>query len=170
MTKRKTPPTLAGPAAGEPSFWDAWKERDDAELEALFNRVREGSPSVQDNKDFTGAFMLRFVRAVRAGKPIDDWILNTLADRFQRVLEGEDWRYWFGLPWLPPDLPRDLRSMMRDAERYKAVENALAKLRVKRRGATFEEAAQQVASDEERKYSTIRDSYYRIAALFRNKS
>ena len=78
-----------------------WVPVADDDLDALFRRVDGGNSSDEDHELFDACMLDRFIGRVETGKPVEPWILASLAKAFTNVLMGAKWNDEIRLPGRP---------------------------------------------------------------------
>jgi hypothetical protein len=143
-------------------LWE-WDANGADDLDALFDRIREGTATPVDSEQFDACMMDRFSSAAYAGETMEPWIMRALADRFTQVLAGGEWCDAFPMPGRPTTPIRPWREQ-RDLEIYCVVENA------HRDGYLVTDAITLAADEAAVSFPTARAAYYRWRALVSKKA
>ncbi|UOA08577.1 hypothetical protein [Methylobacter sp. S3L5C] len=64
-------------------------------------RIRNGTATDMEHKEFYMILMQRFCINVYDEKPVEPWILVAFANAFTKILAGGDWNDEITLPWIP---------------------------------------------------------------------
>lgn len=131
------------------------------DFDEYIQRIRTGKASPQEHSEFTLRIMQHFADSVWAHKLPEQWVMDYLADRFERILHGGKWEREFPLPWIP--VPSDLsRAEERGLSMACEIENA--RRQQPHEGVT--EIIERVAAAWNVSYETARANYYERRASF----
>jgi hypothetical protein len=145
-------------------------EMEPSEREALFKRVRESESTAEDHSLFDAMMMMKFCEQAYSGKPVDDWILNAVSNRFTKILCGGEWHAEFNLPWL---LAEPIRTDIEERELkiYVAIRQMQDdSLATSGKRLKVTDAITRVAGEFNISYESARAGYYKINKIILKNS
>lgn len=132
--------------------WAPWGADD---IDELFNRVANRTASEEDHELFGACMLDRFITRVHSGEPVEQWILESLANTFCKILLGGEWNDELLLPGRTQTPIRPWRDD-RDLRIYCDVANT-----VNSGNMDVTDAITQAAAEHAVSFETARAGYYR---------